>query len=273
MASAAFSVNGADSPVAVVGGSVVNLTLKSVSGVGSVEWSILGGSDSTQTKPVITPSGSPPGAVASFTMNSPTGTLGVSWVVQCRINGGRDANKAPVAEYTQTALVGVLNGKSILPFAAFESFERNQTTGIADDLNQALSESGGAGSITPTFQDSFTSNSATAAVVRNIGLPDNAVTRVVVVALIRDQTNNWHGKMSSTLWTRASAGGAVQLGGENGPVPAGPSPSLLPSGTAITGMSIVANGNGVDIKYGGSGSVRTRGVMQIYVESIAIAAA
>lgn len=265
MTSAAFTVNGGATPAVVTGGSTVSLALLSTSGVGSIEWSILGGSDSTQTKPVITPAGSPPGATASFTMSSPTGTLGVSWVVQCRINSGIDANKAPVNEYTQTALVGVLNAKSIIPFAAFESFERNPSTGIADDLNQALAETGGAGTITPTFQDSFTSTSATAAVIRNVGLPDNAISRVVVLCFARNTTTQWYKCKSSTEWYRAAGGGATELGGEDGP--------QFKDNITVTGLSIVGNGDGIDIKYGGSGSVHTRGVMQIYIESIAIAAA
>lgn len=265
MTSAAFTVNGGATPAVVTGGSTVSLALLSTSGVGSIEWSILGGSDSTQTKPVITPAGSPPGATASFTMSSPTGTLGVSWVVQCRINSGIDANKAPVNEYTQTALVGVLNAKSIIPFAAFESFERNPTTGIADDLNLAIATTGGAGTVAPTFSDSFTSTSATAAVVRNIGLTDNAITRIVFVMFVRDTSTHWYKMKSSTEWTRSSGGGAVELGAEDGP--------LVRDNIIVTGGSIVANGDGVDIKFGGSGSVHTRGVLETYIETIPIAVA
>lgn len=265
MATAAFSVNGGVSPAVVTGGSTVNLALLSTSGVGQVEWSILGGSDSTQTKPVITVAGSPPGSTASFTMSSPTGTLGVSWVVQCQINAGIDANRSPVAAYTATALVGVLNSKSIIPFAAFESFERNAITGIADDLNQAVASTGGAGTVAPTFSDSFTATSATANVIRNIGLSDNAVTRIVVVTFARNTTTGWYKKKSSTEWTRSTGGGAVLLGDEDGPI--------ITDNIGVTGMTIVANGNGVDIKFGGSGSVHTRGVTETYLEAIPIAVA
>lgn len=264
MPSAAFSINGAASPVAVAAGSTVNLALLSVSGVGNVEWSILGGSDSTKTAPTITSAGSPPGSTASFTMNSPVGSVGLSWIVQCKINSGKDTNGSPVAGYTSSALVYVLGSLTIAPFAAFESFERNATNGIADDLNSALNHAS-SGVITPTFTDTFTSTSATASVVRNIALSNNSVTRIVVITFARDTGNNFYKKKSSTEWTRAAGGGATQLGIEDGPV--------VQDNITVTGASVVANGNGIDLKYGGSGSVHTAGTMLVYVESISLAAA
>lgn len=143
MASSAFTANGSSSPVAVAAGATVTLALTSVTGVRLIEWSILGGSDSTQSTPTITPAGTPSGATATFTMSSTVGAVGVSWIVQCRINGGVDDAGQVVSSYTTTAIVGVLNVNGYLPFAVGEKLERNSTNGIANDLNAQLG--GGAG--------------------------------------------------------------------------------------------------------------------------------
>jgi hypothetical protein len=134
MASAAFTTNGGASPQTTTSGATVNLALTSVTGSGPIVWSIIGHSDSTKTTPTIVAAGSPLGATASFTMSTPTGTRGVSWIVQCRIQGGVDSTGAAVAAYTATAIVGVLNAAGILPFCTGETLERG-TSGIADDVN------------------------------------------------------------------------------------------------------------------------------------------
>jgi hypothetical protein len=147
MASADFTINGSATPVSVTGGAGVTLALVSIVGVGVIEWTFLGRSLSTQSVPTITLSGSPRGATASFTMpladaegGGYTSALGVSFVVQCRINSGRDSNGTVVPGYTKTGIVGVKNVLGLLPFSLFETFERNAITGIADDLNSALSQ-------------------------------------------------------------------------------------------------------------------------------------
>jgi hypothetical protein len=146
MASAAFTIQGSASPVSVSGGTTVTLALVSIVGVGVIEWAIIGQSLSTVVTPTITPAGSPLGATATFRIpnhgdgGAPwTAALGVSFLVQCRINSGRDATRAVVPSYTATGLVGVLNSANILPFSFGETFERNATTGIANDLNSAIS--------------------------------------------------------------------------------------------------------------------------------------
>jgi hypothetical protein len=142
MASAAFTVNGGSSPQTCAAGSLVTLALTSTTGVGTVTWSIIGSSDSSKVAPTITPTGSPNGATATFTMNTPVGSVGLTWLVRCVINGGVDSAGQAVAAYTATAVVGVVNSTGILPFAFGESLERNAVTGIANDLNTAMASSG-----------------------------------------------------------------------------------------------------------------------------------
>lgn len=94
------------------------------------------------------------------------------------------------------------------------------------------------------------------------------MTRFVIVTVARDTGSNWYEKKSSTQFTRSAGGNAVQLGGEDGPTP---TDNIPPSG--VTGMTIVPNGIGVDIKYGGSDSVHTNGWIETFYETIVTAAA
>ncbi len=140
MASAAFSVNGSTSgPIVVTPSSTVNLALLSTTGVRTISWSIEGGSDHTIAEPVITPAGSPLGATATlpFTTESVAG-LGLSWIVQCVINGGTDDAGQPVAAHTARLLFGKLNAGTILPLAFGETLERNATHGVFPDVNKAF---------------------------------------------------------------------------------------------------------------------------------------
>lgn len=141
MASAAFTIEAATSPVEVAEGATVDLALTSTTGVRTVAWSIVGGSDSTKTAPTITPAGSPAGATATFTFNTPVGAVGLSWIVKCVINNGVDAEGQAVAAYTATGIVGVVNSGGYLPLAFGENLERNATHGITDDVNAQLNAS------------------------------------------------------------------------------------------------------------------------------------
>lgn len=149
MAAATFTANGAggsNTPVIVPANTTVTLALTSVTGVTLIEWSIVSGSDSTQAPPVITPLGSPLGATATFPFGDQSASgLGLSWIVQCRINGGNDTAGTPVAAYTQRMLVGKVNANAILPFCPDEDLERNAINGIYQDLNKALKTVGGVG--------------------------------------------------------------------------------------------------------------------------------
>lgn len=140
MPSSSFTINGSAHPpaVTVTAGSTVTLALTSTTGVSTIAWSIVGGSDSTQAIPTITPAGSPNGATATFVMNATVGDVGLSWVVKCVVNDGRDEEHQVVSSYTSNGLVGVISANGLLPFAMGETTERNATHGIADDLNTAF---------------------------------------------------------------------------------------------------------------------------------------
>jgi hypothetical protein len=149
MASAAFLVNDGDPAggVAVSASSTVNLALESTVGVSTVVWSIEGNHSSDATNPTITPAGSPSGATASFPM--PAGD-GQSYIVQAKINNGRNANGQVDESYTFRALVGVNNDAGMLPFAAGETYERSETHGYTEALNTVANNIGGGGTVTGT---------------------------------------------------------------------------------------------------------------------------
>jgi hypothetical protein len=120
-------------------------------------------------------------------------------------------------------------------------------------------------SVAPTYTGSFTSTSTTASVIQNIPLDDDTLTRIVFVVIARDTSTHWFKKKSSTEWTRSSGGSAAQDGIEDGPAAV--------DNITITGATIVANGNGVDLKFGGSNSVHTAGSYKVWIEKYPIAAA
>ena len=270
MASAAFLISGAQNYATVGAGDTVSLALLSTSGVGNVEWSILGGSDSTKTVPMIVPAGSPPGATASFVMTpSVDGSIGISWVVQCKINSGVDTNGARVAGYTATAIVGVLNPLGIIPFAAFEAFERNQTVGIADDLNRALKQAA-AGQTSATYSASFTTTSAATRTVQDIPLDDNTKYRIYVFISARDTGNNEAEWNSFTSWYRAGGGNATQLGGDYGPAPVSNINVATLAGNWVTVAQSTTN---VRVSFITSNSSHVKVTYRIYVISDALTAA
>ncbi len=145
MVSADFTVNALSVPpeVAVAASSTVTLALLSVSGVNTVTWSIIGNHAEAAVNPTITPAGTPLGQTATFPM--PSGD-NQSYIVQCQINGGTDAEGVQQATYTKTALVGVNDANDELPFAFGESMERSATHGYTERLNAG--SGGGGGDVT-----------------------------------------------------------------------------------------------------------------------------
>lgn len=162
MPSALFTVNGLDAvPPTPVLSSPVTLTLVSTSGVTSVAWTQLGKSSSSLANAVFTPSGSPSGASCSMTISLGTATTGSAYLIQCKINGGVDQSGQPVAEYTKTAIVGVLrnsgSGTGIpaafaLPFPTGETLERDASNGWAPVLNQMTSGTFGSATLSTEGQ-------------------------------------------------------------------------------------------------------------------------
>src|SRR6187551_2555892 len=117
MASADFTINTSACPPekAVAYGATVTLALLSTA-FNTATWSIVGTDRPSTPIPVITPSGSPLGATATFTMvPDPSTGLGASLLVECRVNGGRDAAGVEDSALVKRALVGVVNSSGNVP--------------------------------------------------------------------------------------------------------------------------------------------------------------
>lgn len=153
MASATFTVNGSavSGAVSVSASSTVTLALTDTDGVSSVAWSMAGNSNpASLSNPTITPAGTPSGVTASFPVPADPDSHGQSYLVQCVVNGGIDANGNTVSAYTFRAVVGTLNGISIVPFPAGETTETDSVGGWTRRLNVALDAAAGGGLSKPT---------------------------------------------------------------------------------------------------------------------------
>lgn len=138
--SAAFTTNGSATVQAhsVAYGATVTFALVSLTGINTIEWSIISTSKSDQAVLVVTPAGTPTGATATVTMPSDPGDgLGRSFIVKCRVTNAADS----AVHY---AVFGVANSAGIIPLAAGEEAIRNATHGWTDVFNQALNAIGGA---------------------------------------------------------------------------------------------------------------------------------
>ena len=143
-ASASFTVDGVAIPgtFTYATGATVSLALASTSGVNSVSWSIIGNDNSARTNPTITAAGTPSGATATFTMPADGADgLGQCYLVQCVVNGGKDANGNTVSAYTAQAVIGVENIGYQLPAAYGETVERDASLGWTELANQTLAGS------------------------------------------------------------------------------------------------------------------------------------
>jgi hypothetical protein len=144
--SAEFLVNGntvSGAAVAVSASSTVQLALASVFGVNTVAWTVIGTSDDALAKPTITPSGSPSGVTASFTV--PSGA-NQGYLVQAQIeNQGKNTLGQQVAAYTFRALIGVIGSSGDVPFVFGERLERNETHGTVPKLNDIAESAAGGG--------------------------------------------------------------------------------------------------------------------------------
>jgi hypothetical protein len=134
------------------------------------------------------------------------------------------------------------------------------TTGRAMDAGTVLPDP-----TLPTYSGSFTSTASASAVLQNIPMDDNSDYQLVVIVDARDTGTNRYIKKSSTQWTRCAGGIAVQLGIDDGPTGV--------DEITVTGLTFAVNGNSVDVKYGGSDGIHTRGTYKIFVERGAFIAA
>lgn len=144
--SAAFTVNGNPNPAThtTTYGATVTLALTSIVGASSIQWSIVGTSDSSISSPTITPAGSPSGSTATFAFPSDPGTgRGRSVLVKCLVSDGtvsgalRDEDEG-THWAVQYALIGVAAANAVVPIAVNEGLHRNATHGWIEVLNSAL---------------------------------------------------------------------------------------------------------------------------------------
>lgn len=141
MANANFTVEGQSVPpaTAVTYGQTVDLALVSTTGVRTVVWSIVGTSRAGLASPTITPAGSPSGVTASFTAGAnPGDEIGISYIVKCLVNGGRDDAGQLDSTLVKTALIGVRNRNGIIPAAVGEYLEASASHGWTERVNLAL---------------------------------------------------------------------------------------------------------------------------------------
>lgn len=196
--SSAFSVNGAlpTSAVAVAPGSLVTLRVLNTAGLNSIEWSVVGNDKRVRVNPVITPSGSPAGAVATFTMPADIGDeLGQAYRIQCVGKSGGQRSRlssitARTTYVTTFAIVGVLNRSGIVPLAYGEELDRDLTYGWTETINLSLSNVA-----TPTWAAMYSSGSqsmvavATAPgwnVVGTFSMPVSASSRLDLIGAVSD---------------------------------------------------------------------------------------
>lgn len=117
----------------------------------------------------------------------------------------------------------------------------------------------------PTYIDTPLYQTAAAHVARNFALSDNSVTHVLVKAFVRDTGVSFYELLSSTTWTRASGSGSVLLSDN--------SPAATNHITGFTGVSLVANSNGVDVIVDNTSAGHVRAYIETFVETIPLIAA
>jgi hypothetical protein len=140
MISANFSVEGSSAVQAhvVAYGATVDFEILSLTGVETIEWSIIGTSKASQSAPTITPAGSPSGATATVTMPSDPGDgLGRGFIMKALV-------RAPGGADTQVAfrVFGAANAGGVIPVVANEENYRSLTHGWIDEFNQAMAQAG-----------------------------------------------------------------------------------------------------------------------------------
>lgn len=131
MPSAAFTINGQRPPVDVNGDVVCRL--QSTADVRSVEWSIIGRARTSHT-PVTTVSDN--GFVFSFDC-SDLGE-GQAYLIQCVVNGGKDASRISRSALTYRGSAFVPFPAGIRPLCYKETFEVDTECGQYDRLNELL---------------------------------------------------------------------------------------------------------------------------------------
>lgn len=205
----------------------------------------------------------PTGVTGSTGQTGPTGQTGFTGAPGSATATGATGPTGPTGSSGATGLSGAATNTGATGVTGPTG--PTGTTGTTGATGSASTVTGPTGPGSANFTDTFTSTAAASSVIRHIDIADNSVTRFVIFTIVRDTGSNWYKKKSSTEFTRSAGGAAVQLGGEDGPAPQ--------DNIGVTGMTIVANANGVDLKYGGSDVMHTQGTMETFLEAVPEAAA
>jgi hypothetical protein len=110
----------------------------------------------------------------------------------------------------------------------------------------------------------FTRAIGAAALIQTVPIADNTIARITVYAFCRDTGNNWFKQKSSTDWTRAAAGAALELLGEDGPVKGGTIGGVAPGD--VVGITYTPGATSLDIGFTGSPTIATAGQVEIDVK-------
>jgi hypothetical protein len=148
MASAAFELDpgtatfGTSPQEVSASGATVRCRLLSVAGItpGSIRWSCIGTNNESVAIPTATPSGSPSGQIATFTI--PSGS-NQAYIIQCEVNGGPDVNGQ--ASTRSSGKFYVLNVASREPIAYFETTESSTSHGTFELIDAINNTAGGGG--------------------------------------------------------------------------------------------------------------------------------
>lgn len=130
--SAAFTINATSVPaaVSVAYGGGVTLALSSITGVESVQFSIVGTSGTGVSAVALTPAGTPTGSQATATMPADPGDgLGRAYLVRCLVSNQYESAEA-------YGIFGATNEAGIVPLTFGEELARHATGGWIDVINQ-----------------------------------------------------------------------------------------------------------------------------------------
>jgi len=109
--------------------------------------------------------------------------------------------------------------------------------------------------------------------VQVVQCADNACTTLTCRVVVRDTTNGWWEQRSTVQFFR-QGGAATQLGGDDGPVPAGVNGLAAVAGVqVVTGVTYTPGAASVTVGVGGKAAQHTNATIWIDVVSLPLAQA
>jgi hypothetical protein len=146
MASALFSVEGSTAQIAheVDFGETINYALANTAGVNTVTYTVIGLSHAGLSIPAVTMAASPIGTGSHAMPAAPSPVADRSFIIECVVNGGYDANGRADPTLRCRRLVGTKTYSDVVPIAAGETTERDATVGWVAAFNKPKRFSGSA---------------------------------------------------------------------------------------------------------------------------------